>query len=335
MKERKTPIRLLKGEALLRNISPKSPAKEEIQSDIARQRSGYWGEKQLDYQLTLLPDDEYVILNDLRLPFKTTFFQIDCLVLTRRVLYVIESKTIKGILFFDSKFDQLIRTQGEDEEAFEDPIAQAKNHIIQLKALLAPHFPEVPFDYLASIGSPKTLLKSDSSNIPRVCHSYNTVHKLTKLEKHYRKDILTMDQVMDIARLLLQLHTPWNGNILTNYSLTYKDYVLGIFCPICNRKLAYRQGKWECNSCNTTNKDAYIRKIFDYFLLREQQISNAAFRVLTGLPNGNASYQFLQKLNLPSKGTGKGKIYLAPCPMEDYEQFIKDLIDKKKKVTKG
>ena len=332
-KKRKTPLRLLKEEALLRNISHDSPARADIQNDCSRRKAGHWGEKELDYYLKLLPDEEYVILNDLRLPFKEDFFQIDSLLLTRRLFYVLESKNMKGTLLFDSKFDQLLRVQGDEEEAFEDPISQAKNHILKLRGLLANQIPQTPFEYLISIASPKTILKSNSEIIPRVSHVYNIVHKLNSLEVHYRNEILTTDQVMDTARFLLELHTPWNNEILTAFGLTHKDFLPGIFCPTCNRKLACKRGNWKCNACGALSPEVYIRKLFDYFLLFRPYISNTEFRNLLEISSGDSSYYLLQKLNLPTTGTGKGKIYLAPCPMEDYEQYIQDLLVKKKRVT--
>lgn len=317
LKERKIPVNILQLEALLRNISPQCHARSGIEADVSRRKAGYWGETQLDYFLKLIPQEGYCILNDLRLPFEDSFFQIDCLILTRRYCIIIESKNIRGTLFFDSVFDQLIRTEGENEDAFEDPIAQSKNHIIKLKTLLSPYFPNLPFNYLVSIASPKTIIKSDTNKIDRVCHAYTIVHKLFNLEKNYKENILTETQVHEICQYLIKLHTPPVKRSLESYGFTKMDLRPGVFCPAFDRKMEYKRQRWHCVNCNTINSDVFVRKAMDYFLLVGPNITSFELRRLLGLPNEDAAHRIVKKLKLPYTGKTKGRVYHMPAWLEE------------------
>ncbi|RHW37285.1 NERD domain-containing protein [Neobacillus notoginsengisoli] len=313
LKERTVPHRVLQGEALLRNLSPQSSFYPLVENDLSKRKAGYWGETQLDYYLRLLPHEGYYILNDLRLPFKDDFFQIDCLILTTRYCLVIESKNMKGTLFFDSKFDQLIRVQEDNsEEVFEDPIVQAKNIILKLSFLLKEHYPDLPFNYLISIASTKTKLTSDTDKIDRVCHASAIVHKLFELEKQYTKDVLTPHQITNICKQFLKIHTPNLKSILKVFGIARNKLLKGIYCPCCNQQMVFFRGKWICGHCKHISKDAHIQKTMDYFLLVRPYISNQELRELLGIPTRRAARRILLGSQLPYIGERRGRIYLSP-----------------------
>lgn len=314
LKNRKIPLRILQGEAILRNISPTCPARQSLETDCAKRKAGYWGETELDYYLKLLPHDDYFILNDLRLPFMSNFFQIDSVIITKRYIILIESKSIKGILYFDKVFNQLIRLKDDIEEAFEDPIAQVKTHILKLKSLFPTLLKNVPTDYLVSIANTKTIIKSNSNHIDRVSHAYNIVHLLMELDAQYKVEFLTTDQVLDVANRLIELHTPSPLKSLQTLGFSKRDFPPGIHCPNCNRKLDYYWGKWTCATCQTTSRKIYIQKIIDYFLIFGRGITNSQCKEFLDLPSDNRSFIILNKLNLPSTGNRKKKYIIRLIP---------------------
>ncbi|RDU37591.1 hypothetical protein DRW41_07050 [Neobacillus piezotolerans] len=312
VKVRTIPLRILKDEALLRNISPQCPDYSVIENDYYRRKAGYWGETQIDHYLRLLPKDGYYILNDLRIPFAGRYFQIDCLILTARYCLVIESKNIKGILFFDHVFDQLIRTNGDLQEAFEDPITQAKNILLQLKAILKELVPNLPFDFIVSIASSKTVLKSDSQPMKQVCHAYSLVQKILEMDKFYSREALNNFEIEEVCKLLLKLHSPDQPNIMKIYGLTDRDILKGIYCPKCAEKMALHNTKWICRKCDYHSKDAHVQKIKDYFLIYRPFITNKQLRFFLDIPSRRSAYRMLTSCQLRLTGNGKGRIYYAP-----------------------
>ncbi|WP_409272314.1 nuclease-related domain-containing protein [Neobacillus sp. SCS-31] len=316
VKERTIPLRILKDEALLRNISPKNPAYPVIENDYYRRKAGYWGETQIDYYLRLLPhQNKYYILNDLRIPFQGSFFQIDSLILTTRYCLVIESKNIKGILFFDGVFDQLIRINGDTEEAFEDPITQAKNILLQLKAILLKLIPNLPFDYIVSVASPKTILKSDVKTKKRVCHASSLVQKIIELDDYYTDDVIQTSEIEEVCNFLLKLHSPEQQNILEIYRLMERDILKGVLCQKCNGKMVFVNARWICCHCGNGSQDAHLQKLKDYFLIFRPSITNKQLRTFLEIKSRRVAYRILTNSQLTWSGEGKGRVYFAPTSL--------------------
>ncbi|WP_231505673.1 nuclease-related domain-containing protein [Bacillus sp. EB01] len=332
MNERKIPLKILQLEALLRNIPKENPKQSAIEGELSRRKAGYWGETQLDYYLKLLPNENYYIVNDLRLPFKDDYFQIDCLILTRRYCLVIESKNFKGILFFDGVFNQLIRMDGDTEEAFEDPIAQAENIIIKLKSLLTTYFPDLPFDYLISIASPKTKLQTNTEKPDRIGHAYSMAHKIFHLERFYQKEVITDKQAQEICKYLLTLNTPYEKSILPEFNLTRKDLPDGVTCPHCFTQMTYARGRAHCSTCKKDFQEPYLIKVIDYFLLCEPTATNSKLRVFLGFPERHHITHFLRGLRLPISGSGKGRNYHRP---DNVREILADPLLLLKKQLEG
>jgi hypothetical protein len=129
-KERTISTRIKLEEALLRELPPDHKKRPEIQYSLRKNLAGYRGEKELDYHFSFLPDESFLIFNDLRLPRSLNpqrFFQMDTLLLSPQFIVLIESKNIYGHLFFDSHTKQVIRTFDGKKEGF--PILFSKSNV--------------------------------------------------------------------------------------------------------------------------------------------------------------------------------------------------------------
>ncbi len=69
-------------------------------------QQGLWAEKKVDSLLQLLPNNEYIILNDLMLPTRYGSTQIDHVVLSTSGVYVIETKDYSGKITGNEKSKQ-------------------------------------------------------------------------------------------------------------------------------------------------------------------------------------------------------------------------------------
>ncbi|WP_158736957.1 nuclease-related domain-containing protein [Alteribacillus sp. YIM 98480] len=190
-KPRKIPLKLQTLEAILRRLPSNHPKREEIETEHTKTAAGYQGEKSLDYYLHFLPDNEYLILNDLRLPHKNHFFQIDTLLLSTRFHLIIEVKNFSGTLYFDPTFQQMIRISNETEEAFPDPILQVKLQRHQLFHWLNQNnCKPIPIETCVVITSPYTHLKTSAESgnqYQHVIHSANLLFTFESFEKKHPK----------------------------------------------------------------------------------------------------------------------------------------------------
>ena len=125
--ERSIPIPLLQREALLQRITKTHSRYKDIEKELINWKAGYAGEKTVDYYLSYLPEEQYRIINDLRLKNKNPF-QIDSYIFSQMFGLVIEVKNIVGTLFFDKNTNGVIRTYKNIEEGIPNPLTQAKSH---------------------------------------------------------------------------------------------------------------------------------------------------------------------------------------------------------------
>lgn len=129
--KREYPLRLKKDEALLRGLPPHHKKCKKILQNIRKGRAGFRGEKEVDYHLSFLPEEDYLIFQNLTLSHEGHTFQMDHLVLSSWFALLIESKNIYGHLYFDPDSKQLFRTYENQKEGFPDPILQVKRQMKQ------------------------------------------------------------------------------------------------------------------------------------------------------------------------------------------------------------
>ncbi|RXJ02928.1 NERD domain-containing protein [Anaerobacillus alkaliphilus] len=96
-------------QALKLRILPEHPKLPLINEKLRRQLSGYRGECAVDYQLTYLPEKDYIILRGIRLYTGEHYFQIDTLLITLKFLLIIEAKSHAGEVTIDEKNHQMVQ----------------------------------------------------------------------------------------------------------------------------------------------------------------------------------------------------------------------------------
>ncbi|MBT2680757.1 NERD domain-containing protein [Bacillus sp. ISL-35] len=121
-KYRTIPMEILIYEAIIRRLPDHHPRKPEFLSKLNRWKAGYKGEKEVDYYLSLFPDDDLTIFQYLRLPHHNGHFQIDTLIISAWFIAVIESKNFAGTIELDPELDQLLQNSDGAEKAYSNPI---------------------------------------------------------------------------------------------------------------------------------------------------------------------------------------------------------------------
>jgi hypothetical protein len=248
MLERKYPPRAESAKRLLRRfpeIHPKYPLIEEL---YHREDAGYWGEKNLDYYLRFLPDDEYFIFQHLRLKYEKWTFQIDFLILTIKFALIIEAKYYTGTLKFDSHFNQLIQTQNDKEKCFDDPLAQVRRQQYLFSKWLKKYTSiNLPIYHLVVFSNPNAILKTDSNNkevLNKVCKPYKLLDKISEIAKTHQNEQFTLKDIKKTCKLLIKHHLPEEFNILEYFKITPDEVSTGVICEKCNKlPMVYKKAK--------------------------------------------------------------------------------------------
>ncbi len=269
------PIQIRKLEALLNRIPIHDEKRDRIFSDYQKAYSGYIGEKAMQYPLSYLDPEKYLIFHDIRLNAGEHFFQIDILILSTKYIMISEVKNITGKLFIDHEHKQLIRTSDEKEESFTYPIDQLTLQQIQLKKWLHQHsFPLLPIEGLVVFTNESSILTSSRPN-EKIIKKSTFIHRMYDLERRFSKVPDYPQNINSLSETILQNHEPQNKPILQKYQIFKDELQLGVQCPKCHQFSMSRIYKyWVCSRCGTSSKTAYLKALEEYALLFDIVLTN-------------------------------------------------------------
>lgn len=307
------PISVLQMEALDRRLLPSHPKKQLIEAKARNLRAGYNGERALQFPLSFLPYDDYLLFYHLRIPDEFGSFQIDTLILSVKFILIIETKNIEGEICFDD-MGQAIRTKGQHEESFGNPIDQVRlQHLRLLRWLRQFNFPPIPIQKIVVYSSTSTILKNRTNNksvADMVMHKEKIIPKIEDLSYTHHSSILSEEQLSNLSFQLLSAHTPENINVLTKYRISSGELIKGVVCPDCQAAPMLRKGgKWLCQYCACSSKTAHIQALMDYELLIGSYINNREAKDFLQLESVDIVKRLLQKENLSYIGKNSGRKY--------------------------
>lgn len=313
-KKRRKPIKLLKTDALLRRIPFEHPKWHNIEHDLARKKAGYHGEQALDYHLSFIDRERFLILHDLRLHDKIHYFQIDTLILNPSFFLILEVKNISGTLYFDPFFDQMVRTKNEEEEVFPDPVRQVLRQKSQLSTWLKNRkYGLPPIESVVVISNARTHLRTSPNNkecLRKIIRDTRLVEMVANFEARHREAHFNFAELRKIASQLVRNDTPLDPDVLDQYGIDRSDLITGVCCSGCGLFAMKREwGTWCCPHCGCKSRDAHLAALRDYALLIDSTISNREARDFLRLPTSRIAHNTLQALGVPCVGTTKGTRY--------------------------
>ncbi|WP_309043006.1 nuclease-related domain-containing protein [Cytobacillus oceanisediminis] len=306
---------ILKLEALIKRMPEMEQRREKVKSELNKRNAGYKGEQKLDYYLSFLDEKEYRIFHGLRLMNGKHYFQIDTLLVTRKMAFILEIKNWNGTIIFDPEFHQLIRVQNDKQEAFHDPISQAEHQSLQLRKWLKEHgFTCIPIEYAVIISSPSTIIKSPTNQISnQVFHAHRLINKITSIENTHNAERLTEKELKKLSKTLLKKHVSQEIDILEYFNIKSDTILTGVYCPKCSAlPMIFHWGKWRCPACRTSSAIAHHQAVNDYFLLCNPIITNTEFRRFTHITSVYTASKLLAQMDLEQGGEKKNRVYKKP-----------------------
>jgi len=260
------PTALLQAEALLGRLDASHPRRSDVESYRKILRSGYNGEKTINYYLSLLPEKQFFIFHDLRLPIRESFFQIDALLLNSKGILIIEGKNHSGKLIFERK--QMVRDINGTKEIYENPLAQVARHKTLLKYFLEKnHITDIVIDELVVVckSSTEIVISSDYSEAKKkIFRAYELVNVIEMMESVRTRIYFDDKTINKIRKLLVSKHTPKQTDILKMFEIPHSDILTGVHCLNCfTIPMSYKKGKWFCLSCKSSSKDSISKALDD------------------------------------------------------------------------
>jgi hypothetical protein len=309
------PIQAEQCIALLRRMPKGHPIRSTVEKDLRSWLKGYYGEQNVAYHLSFLPENEYYIFHGLRLKDKNAF-QMDLLLISSKFALIMEVKNISGKLKFTKGSDQMKRELNNLEEGMDNPIQQVKRHHLQFTNWLRFHqFKGIPVEHLVVISKTSTIIETTPDNLhifQKLIYAESLIDKIKELEMKYSKPRITKNVLTSLSDTLLKEHHIYIPDVLQKYNLSRSDIMQGVHCTNCNTfKMEYISASWCCSQCNSTSKKAHLPAINDYFLILNSSITRkqlAEFLKMDPIKARN----LLLPLNLPSTGQKRGTRYFLP-----------------------
>lgn len=224
------PISLLQTEALASRLHSDHTQKEEVRNDARILRAGYNGEKSLSYTISLIDKPSLHIFRNLRIQDGIGFFQIDNLIVSRHYCVIIEVKNIYGTVTFDD-MGQMIRTIGETDEGFRNPIEQVIKQEYRLRRWMQNNrLPSLPIERIIVFSHSATLLRNLTNErmiANLVIHEDRLFSKLTSIESKYPEPSITSRQLNRLSKKLLEAHSSQKLAILEKYAIRKEELKIG------------------------------------------------------------------------------------------------------------
>lgn len=211
-----------------------SKKKYYIEKDISLLKHGLDGEQRVYFELKNAPIS-MLCFHDIRLEIGDQVAQFDFILITRKVIYVLETKKLSGDIEInqDGDFIRIIKnSEGKfiKKEGMESPISQNNRHVTILEKALTKEgiLSNYPIKSMVVIANPKTIINKKycpeqiKSNIYKHDQVVNKIYKeLTEKADEFGHLEKTM---FKIAEFILKNHRPIAFNNTAKYSLTDDDF---------------------------------------------------------------------------------------------------------------
>jgi len=274
-KQVKKPLNLLQLEILQERVEPNK--KNLISEQLSNYLVGYYGEQTVAYYLRSKRFHQCKIFNNLRIKFNSQVFQIDFLLVHRNFLLLLECKNIQGNLTLESNSGQFLRTKGQVDEGFMNPIYQVEKQASMLSQfLLYHHFPPIPIYTYVVIPKPSTVLKTeDKSLLRKFVYAYQLEEKINELYIQSDKNFLTPTEQSSLCQLFIKFHEDLSLNWKKRFSLSKEDIRSGVQCSKCKKLGMHKERfKWVC-TCGNKEKNAHCKALIEYSILFSSTVTLA------------------------------------------------------------
>lgn len=212
-----------------------SSKKEPIDRDITYLKYGLEGEENVSYELknSFIP---MLCLHDIRLQSEDYVAQLDFVLVTSKLIYVLETKKLNGDIEINSDGD-FIRTiknyagKAIKKEGIYSPITQNQRHVKILEDILIKEkiIKTFPIKSAVIIANPKTIINKIKcpKAIQSYIYKYDQLTNLLNKELNYKKNEpdISEKQMYEIANYLVKNNKPIKFDYNAKYSLTDKDFV--------------------------------------------------------------------------------------------------------------
>ena len=270
-------------------------------------RAGYNGECQVDRFLKQVNFTEpYAILKEVNLKSDTqSFISIDTLIITHSYLCVLEIKTIKGTLMFQSNPPQLLKDVDGVITPLKCPEQQLTRNVKRLNMWLDKHGVSLPIHSYIVLPYSKTHVALPPK-FAKIIMGYDISSYIEELNE--KQPIISRETFDKLILMIASNQTSYFPPPLSNrYLIKYEQIRKGLLCSNCFKSI---KNEKKCPYCKKPTKLAKKDAIEDWFYLWKDSISNRECLEFLGLNDKFAATYLLKNMKLKPIGNGRSRRYI-------------------------
>lgn len=266
----------------IRRLEENTPDREFLERELFLAEAGIRGEKRLQKKfIEFYSTEPFEILWNTSLTLGNWPVQIDGLLLTQKVVVILESKNISGELHFENKTGEFYRYDANGVKTIMDnPAVQVEKHMRFMRMWFAENKIRLPVDGMLVFTALKAELCSLPQNI-RTCRHHQMIELLFKTIEEYPASSQQNRHTLKKYRKTIENQlTPYiQKPIALQYSLDPSLFKHGIYCETCKTFNVHRsRRRWQCGVCGITSANAGEESVMDYFALFGFQANNEEIR---------------------------------------------------------
>jgi len=201
---------------------------------------GWLGEKTIALYLKMLPQDDYVIINDVILPNESGTTQIDHIVVSVYGIFVIETKNYTGWIYGSEKSAQWTLNIYGKKSSFMNPIRQNFAHIKAIESSLS-DYPGVPIIPIIAFSANCDLKVKTTTHVVYF-------HRVVQVIRKYKEKVIDPADVSKIVSLLRNADIKTyetkkeHVELVKEKKTAFENAAAGGACPKCGGLLIERNG---------------------------------------------------------------------------------------------
>ncbi|HLG26209.1 MAG TPA: nuclease-related domain-containing protein [Paenisporosarcina sp.] len=248
--------------------------------------------------------------------------QIDVIVVTPRMICILEVKNMRGEFYFDAISKQFYRLIDGKKEGMRNPELQLQRAVRVLQRKLHLRGVEIPVQGLIVFASragivmqPPTLFHSIP--IDAVCDS------LEELEAE-SKEMLTSEELKKVRHILKRgFYAVHDEGLMERLGIKRSGIRPGIKCGKCfevGMKRVY--STWVCGYCGCHDKEAHIATLQEYQLLFGSEATSRDVKWWLGIDDKDLTSRILKSCIEKYSGNNKNRIYTLKFEPWRLEPFL-------------
>lgn len=235
--------------------------------------------------------------------------QIDTLILSPTIAFLLEIKNYSGTVHFDVATGKTTKLSPNGQvEKYDCVIHQLDRAVTGLTEWLQKRNIQIQIEPILVMANSKTEIPEFPDEV--------TLKYAKQLPRFIRSFItneprLTINQIRKIKKTINENRRKWwNDKACKRYNISPNDLKRGVLCQTCNEPAARVRGhSWFCRTCGKNAKESLQQSIDDWFLLVSPTITNRQIRLFLELKSSSAASVILRNTNLRRTGASRSTTY--------------------------